>query len=52
MIDIIIGMSVLGVALLFAWSIGYKMGYDRGFEDSKKIDDRILDELFNKDEQF
>lgn len=45
MIDIIIGMSVLGVALLFAWSIGYKMGYVRGIEDCDEIYG-----IFNKDE--
>ena len=43
MIDLIIGMTVLGVALLFVWSLGYKMGYDCGFKDSKEIDDKILD---------
>ena len=48
MIDIIIGMSVLGVALFFAWSIGYS----KGLKDCKKVDDRILDELFNKDKQL
>lgn len=35
MIDLIIGMTVLGVALLFAWSLGYKMGYDRGIYDEQ-----------------
>ena len=45
MIDLVIGMSVLGVALLFTWSLGYKMGYDRGIEDCDEIY-----EIFDKDE--
>ena len=48
MIDIIIGMSVLGVVSFFTWAIGYS----KGLKDCKRVDDRILDELFNKDKQL
>lgn len=47
-IDLLIGMSVLGIVSFFAWSIGYS----KGLKDCKKVDDKILDELFNKDKQL
>ena len=36
-IDLLIGMSVLGIVSFFAWSIGYTIGYLRGMEDHDEI---------------
>lgn len=36
-IDLLIGISVLGIVSFFAWSIGYTIGYLRGMEDHDEI---------------